>query len=110
MDPHVLADNYITLCTIITVTAAVVTIISNVFIKAKEPDRRQDDRITELEKRIGAAETKLASDKTHFDEIEQGTRIMQQSLLALMSHAIDGNDVDKLRDARDQMQKYLIEK
>jgi hypothetical protein len=36
--------------------------------------------------------------------------VTQQALLALMSHAINGNDIDKLSRAKDDLESYLINK
>jgi hypothetical protein len=35
---------------------------------------------------------------------------MQQSMLALLSHALNGNDVDSLKKAKEDLQNYLIGK
>lgn len=52
----------------------------------------------------------IDNDNKRIKSIEAGNRITQQALLALMSHAINGNDIDKLEKARDDLQQYLIEK
>jgi len=52
----------------------------------------------------------LDNDNRRIKTIEAGNRITQQALLALMSHALNGNDVDKLEKARDDLQEYLIAK
>ena len=55
-------------------------------------------------------EKHLDNDNKRLQEIEKGNRITQQSILALMRHAIDGNNLDQLREAESQMQEYLIQK
>ena len=50
----------------------------------------------------------FAMDKRRIDLIEEGSKKTQQGILALMSHAINGNDVEKLKEARDDLEKYLV--
>ena len=46
----------------------------------------------------------------HNKKFDEGMAIMQQSLLQIMNHMIDGNHTDKLIKARDDMQIYLTKK
>ena len=110
MNPAVISNTYITICTIITCTAAVVTIITSVIKAVKSPNVRQDERITALETNVKQLKDYLDNDNRRIKTIEAGNRITQQALLALMSHALNGNDVDKLEKARDDLQEYLIAK
>lgn len=43
-------------------------------------------------------------------EIEQGQKILQKGMLSLIDHSITGNSVEKLKQSRDEMRDYLIEK
>lgn len=110
MNPAVLSETYITICTVITCTAAVASIIASVAKAAKGPNARQDERITALETDVKQIKQHIDNDNKRIKSIEAGNRITQQALLALMSHAINGNDIDKLEKARDDLQQYLIEK
>lgn len=110
MNPAVLSETYITICTIITCTAAVASIIASVTKAAKGPNVRQDERIAALETDVKQIKQRIDNDNKRIKSIEAGNRITQQALLALMSHAINGNDIDKLEKARDDLQQYLIEK
>lgn len=110
MNPAVLSETYITICTIITCTAAVASIIASVTKAAKGPNARQDERIAALETDVKQIKQHIDNNNKRIKSIEAGNRITQQALLALMSHAINGNDIDKLEKARDDLQQYLIEK
>ena len=46
----------------------------------------------------------------HFDQIDEGNRITQQAILALIDHAIDNNHTEKLIKAQDDLQNYLLNK
>ena len=67
----------------------------------RQPDKTRDEMLQEHEK-------KLDNDHKRLQELEESNKIMMQSMLALMSHAIDGNHIEDLRQARDDLQKYLI--
>ena len=66
-------------------------------------------RVNELEKRVNTHERLLENDKGKLDEIDKSNHITQKALLALLSHALDGNDVDNLRKAKTELHNYLIE-
>lgn len=55
-------------------------------------------------------DAKLASDKGHIDGLEEGQRVICRGILALLSHEINGNSVEKLRDAQSGITDYLIKK
>lgn len=75
---------------------------------AKEPNAKQDARIEALEKRMTAAEKKLDNDKHHFDAIDASNRVTQVALLALLDHGIDGNNIDQMQHAKEELQTHLI--
>ena len=100
----------ITIMTLTNLAWTVGNIISTVVSKLKSPNVRQDERITSLEARTTVIEKHLDNDNKRLQENEKGNRITQQSILALMRHAIDGNNLDQLREAESRMQEYLIQK
>ena len=100
----------ITIMTLTNLAWTVGNIISTVVSKLKSPNVRQDERITSLEARTTVIEKHLDNDNKRLQEIEKGHRITQQSILALMRHAIDGNNLDQLREAESQMQEYQLQK
>lgn len=77
---------------------------------AKAPTKALEDRIEALERINGQHADYLANDKRRIDAIEEGNRVTQRAILALLSHGIDGNDVDGLKAAKSDLQKYLIER
>ena len=94
---------------IITVSSAV-TIIISIVKKAKQPEQNQNERLDKLEQKVNQFEQFFDKDNKRLVELEEGNRVTQQSLLALLSHSINGNDIDKLTKARDDLQQYLIDK
>ena len=75
---------------------------------AKAPNDKQNDRISALEEWRKTVDRKLDSDKTHLDSIDAGNRVTQLALLALLDHGIDGNNIDQMQHAKEELQNYLI--
>jgi len=95
-------------CGAIITLSAFVTIIIKVVQKAKAPEHSQDERINALEKKVERFEQLFDNDNKRLIELEKGNRITQQALLALLSHAINGDDIDSLRKAKTKMENYLL--
>ena len=82
----------------------------------KEPTEALKSRIAALERTVNYEMVeRFKQYDSHFDRdlrrlesIEEGNRVTQKVLLALVSHALDGNDVEALRDAKRDMEQYLI--
>lgn len=82
----------------------------------KEPTKQLEARLGNLEKlmdiemkqRFMEYDGHFNRDLRRIESLEEGTRVTQQVLLALVSHALDGNDIEGLKEARDNLQKYLI--
>lgn len=83
--------------------------------KKASPDGKQEEKLKELDTRVTALEQGLAkhdsffrADKSRLDAIEDGNRVTQEALLALLSHAIDGNDVEACKKAKTDLNAFLI--
>lgn len=91
------------------IAGAVVWIVKGV--KAmRAPGRAMDDRLETIEKRLSKHDSFLESDKLRLKALEDGNRVTQKALLALLAHGIDGNDVEQMRKAKQELQNYLIER
>ena len=44
------------------------------------------------------------------ETLEEGNKIVCKALLAIMSHEINGNSIDKLQKAYDELNDYLVDK
>lgn len=77
---------------------------------ARKPNEQQDAAIRGLEVRMEAVERKLANDKTRLDAYEDGMRVSQQALLALLDHSLDGNNIKQMEEAKNAIQKHLLNK
>ena len=86
--------------------------------KVKEPTTIQNKRITECENRLDKMDKRfdeineyLANDRRDIKEINEGNKIVQKSLLAIMEQLLtDGADKKHLEEAKKELQEYLIDK
>lgn len=88
--------------------AAVVGLIASWVKKAKEPNNLQNKRLDDLEERVKRHDELFLNDLKRFERMETGNRIMQKCMLSLLSHGIDGNDIDGMKVAKGELQEYLI--
>jgi len=78
--------------------------------KAKTPEKNQNTRIMVIEDEIKDIYEKIGKDNNRLRELEKGNVVTQEAILALLSHAIDGNNTDGLKKAKDNLQTYLTHK
>lgn len=103
------------LWTLLLAAASAIVLLSNAAEKiakawrtAKAPNVKQDERISALETWKEGVDQKLDADKQHLDSIDQGNRVTQLALLALLDHGIDGNNIDQMQHAKEELQNHLI--
>ena len=102
-------------CYLITLIAAVVGIIAAAVTKVKAPDKSRDkeledheERLTELEKTRDEFNQFFRNDAEKFARLESDTRIYQRGMLALINHSIDGNNIDELKECRNELQSVIF--
>lgn len=108
--PGQLIALFLGVCAVISAAGGAVAWIAKGVSKARAPEKRQDERITELERRVAKHDEFLDRDKERLEAIEEGNRVTQRAILALLAHGIDGNDIDALRAAKTELQDYLIKR
>lgn len=57
-----------------------------------------------------SVEARLKNDKERLDSLDDGQKAICRGILALLSHEINGNSTDKLKDAQADITNYLIER
>lgn len=72
----------------------------------KELKKPNDDMKEEVERH----KAMLESDNKRLKEIEESNKMVLQCLLVIINHDITGNGIDNLKEARDDLQDYLINK
>ena len=88
-------------CASLITIAGAGTVIYKIYKSAKKPDTERDDKLKKHDEL-------LDNDNKRLKELEESNKIIMQSLLALMSHELDGNHTEGLIKARNDLQEYLI--
>lgn len=100
--------------TILAIASAFVLITTAVekFMQARKavnaPNAKQDERLAELEAWRAEVDRKLLRDHDHLITIDEGNRVTQRALLALLAHGIDGNNIEQMQHAKEELQDLLI--
>ena len=58
----------------------------------------------------GEVDRTLSSNSERIASLEDGNKVICRALIAMLSHEINGNSVDKLQKAMTDLQEYLIER
>ena len=108
--PAQLFQSVLAICGAITAVAAAAAVIISLVKKAKVPNEVQNSRLDALESKMKTHDSWFSNDDKRLVNMETGNRITQKALLALLSHGIDGNDIEGMKSAKEELQHYLIEK
>jgi hypothetical protein len=107
----------LSVCAAIVTISAAIGVIAKALDKARAPEKEQNERLDAHEKRLNALDEIIVKFREYFDnddrrfkEIEKSNKITQSALLALLKHSINGNDTESLKEARKNLEEYLIEK
>ena len=68
-----------------------------------KPNDDQNKTIKENCEKLKAHEERLTAQ-------EKQSKLLMQGMLALLNHSIDGNNIDGMKTAKSEIQKFLIEK
>lgn len=95
--------------------ASAVVLLSNAaekivkaFKAAKAPANAQNEKISELEARIDDIERKMLKDEKQLKDTRECNHVITKGVLALLDHGINGNNIDQMKDARQDVEAYLI--
>ena len=85
---------------------AFISAIWGVYKIMKEIKKPNDD----LKNTVNKHEQKLNNDDIRLKEIEATDKLILQSLLVIINHNITGNGINQLKETRDELQDFLINK
>ena len=95
--------------------ASAIVLLSNAIEKivkavkvAKAPEAAQNEKIADLEDRLAKVERELSKDEKHLREVRDCNHVITKGVLALLDHGINGNNIDQMKDARHDVEAYLI--
>lgn len=75
---------------------------------AKAPENEQNEKIADLEDRLKKVEDKLEIDQQRIEDSKNCNHVLTKGMLALLDHGINGNNIDQMKDARHDVETYLI--
>ena len=78
--------------------------------KAVAPELEQNRRITALEEWRKGVDRALDTGDKHFGKIDAYIEVTAISLLALLDHGIQGNNLASMEEAKKQLTEYIVHK
>ena len=111
----------LTFCAGTVTVSGAVAVVAKVIQKFKQPEAKQNERISALEKQIVSINERLEKGDRHFDNdcqrmdalertMKETNKVIIESLQALTAHALDGSNTKPLEDAEKSLNNYLIGK
>lgn len=95
--------------TFLWVAAALVAFTLSVWALVEKIAKARKPRV-ELAQWQHDTDEKLKTDKKRLDTLEDGQTALVKAMLAMLSHEITGNSVDKLKEAQTTLTNWLIER
>jgi hypothetical protein len=130
--PHDLITSIVWICGAIITVSGCIAVIVKAIQKARSPDKRRDEQLKDLDKRLAAQHAEFSeyikehakvhdaykvyfdNDKKRIEDIEenfkQSNRVIIATLQALVEHARHGNNIQQLDETNDELNEYLREK
>lgn len=116
--PQDIVNAILAICGAISVVAGATAVIVKCVTALKRPNRKQDERLDALETDMKIVKDEIdrerqkitqrfIDDAAHIDKIEEANVVTQRALLALLSHSINGNDIESLKRAKTDLEDYL---
>lgn len=96
------------LCTAVITLGGAGAIIIGIIKWAHKPTDSRDETLKRHDELFDNDNKRLNELEEWRKESDEAQRVMMKSLLAMMSHEIDGNHLDDLKKSRDDLQEYLI--
>ena len=119
--PAQLVSVLLAICAAIVTIATAINVINSWIQKRREkkqkPEDDQNERIKRIEellveysKKFEQYDMFLKNDNRRLSTIEESIKIDRRGFLALIKHAIDGNDIESLKASRKELEDYLLNK
>lgn len=119
--PAQLVSVLLAICAAIVTIATAINVINSWIQKRREkkqkPEDDQNERIKRIEellveynKKFEQYDMFLKNDNRRLSAIEESIKIDRRGFLALIKHAIDGNDIESLKASRKELEDYLLNK
>ena len=101
--------------TIILAAASAIVLLSNAAEKivkagkaAKAPEAAQNEKIAQLDERLKKVEQEISKDEKQLKDVKECNHVITKGVLALLDHGINGNNIGQMKEARNDVEAYLI--
>ncbi|MBQ8131547.1 MAG: hypothetical protein IJ193_03560 [Bacilli bacterium] len=92
----------------ITIFGSAINLILNW--KKQSKSSINEERLNEHDKRLDDYGKRLSDLEKGKSENDGFTKVLCRSILAILSHEINGNSKDKLEKSKEELEKFLVEK
>jgi hypothetical protein len=99
---------FVTACAAFGTIAGAVVIVIKIVQYFKKPDIERDEHLKRHKEMLDNDNKRLKALEEERKVQDETNRIIMKSLLAIMSHELDGNHTDQLRVAKGELEEYLI--
>lgn len=103
-------DILLYVCAAISTVGAAITVVYNTASKAKQPWDSLMNRMMAVEAKLAEHDRHFASDLERIRAMEAENAEVLKALFALLSHAADGNSIQRCKDAKVDLQEFLAKK
>lgn len=77
---------------------------------AKKPDINRDEKIKAHDEMLDRDNRRIKNLERRQEENEDATTELMRAIIAIMGHAIDGNNIDELKQAKKDLNEFLTGK
>lgn len=92
---------------LLAIAAAIVT-LGGALSVIEHISEKATSKHNQMAEQVEAHEERLANDHRRLNELESSNRLIMRGVMQIMSHEIDGNHTAQLKEVRDDMENYLI--
>ena len=103
MNFTITSEQILSFCGFVAAIWGVVKIVVEIVKVVKKPN---DD----LKAKVDEHEMLLKNDNERLKDIECTNKMILNGMFVLINHDLTGNGIDKMKEARDELQEYLINK
>ena len=96
------------ICTIIMSVGGAGAIVVGLYRWAHKQTDKRDETLKTHSQQLDNDNKRLKELEEWKKESDEWQKVMMKSMLALLSHSIDGNNTDGLKQAKNELQEYLI--
>ena len=97
---------------IIAILLSILNIINMIMVlkdKVSAPNDEQNRRLTLLEEDVRDLKKRHDNAYDDIDNLKIANKVIMKSMSALLSHGIEGNNIDEMKLAREELNDYLFE-